>query len=123
MPSSASVLGTARRRPRSGSASGTGPPSPDRMASSSAQQRTLAAIGPMESRLADSGSTPSIDTRQALGLKPVRPHSAAGMRTEPPVSEPMAATAMPSATDTAAPDEEPPGMRPVARSQGFSGVP
>ena len=93
------------------------------MASSSAQQRTLAAMGPMESRLADSGSTPAMDTRQALGLKPVSPHSAAGIRTEPPVSEPMAAAAMPSATDTAAPDEEPPGMRPVARSQGLSGVP
>ncbi|MNL25506.1 hypothetical protein D3C87_1469910 [compost metagenome] len=116
MASSASVVGIARRRPRTGSASGAGPPSPDRMASSSAQQRTLAAMGPMESRLADSGSTPAMDTRQALGLKPVRPHSAAGMRTEPPVSDPIPATAMPSATDTAAPEDEPPGMRPVARS-------
>ena len=52
-----------------------------------------------------------MDTRQALGLKPVSPHSAAGIRTEPPVSEPMAAAAMPSATDTAAPDEEPPDGR------------
>ena len=29
----------------------------------------------------------------------------------------------PSATDTAAPDDDPPGMRPVARSKGERGVP
>ena len=65
----------------------------------------------------------AIATRRAVGLKPASPHNAAGMRTEPPVSEPIAATAMPSVTGTAAPDEEPPGMRPVARSQGLRGVP
>ena len=88
-----------------------------------AQQRTLAASGPIESSVVDSGSTPSVLTRCAVGLKPVNPHNAAGMRTEPPVSLPTAATAMPSLTDTAAPEEEPPGMRPVARSQGLRGVP
>ena len=45
------------------------------------------------------------------------------MRQEPPVSVPSPATAMPSATATAVPDELPPGMRPAARSQGDSGVP
>jgi hypothetical protein len=30
---------------------------------------------------------------------------------------------MPSVTETAAPDDEPPGMRPVARSKAFFGVP
>ncbi|CFU77440.1 Uncharacterised protein [Bordetella pertussis] len=96
---------------------------PARMASSVAQHRTEGASGPIESRLADSGNTPCMDTRCALGLKPARPHSAAGMRTDPPVSEPMAPLAMPSVTETAAPEEEPPGMRPVARSQGLRGVP
>ena len=61
--------------------------------------------------------------RRAVGLKPVRPHNAAGMRTEPPVSVPRPIAAMPSDTDTAAPEDEPPGMRPVARSQGLFGVP
>ena len=95
------------------------------MASSVAQQRTLGASGPMESRLADSGSTPSMLTRRAVGLKPVSPHSAEGMRTEPPVSEPMAAMAMPSVTEMAAPEDEPPGMRPpsASRCQGLRGVP
>jgi hypothetical protein len=44
------------------------------------------------------------------------PHKAAGMRHEPPVSVPSAPNAMPSVTDTAAPEDEPPGMRPAARS-------
>ena len=88
-----------------------------------AQQRTEAASGPIESSAVDKGSAPSIGIRRAVGLNPASPHSADGMRTEPPVSVPTAATAMPSVTDTAAPDDEPPGMRPVARSHGLRGVP
>ena len=42
---------------------------------------------------------------------------------EPPVSEPRPTTDRPKATDTAAPDEEPPGMRAVAGSAGLRGVP
>ena len=71
----------------------------------------------------DNGNTPSRGIRPVVVLKPVTPQSAAGMRTEPPVSEPMAAAAMPSVTDTAAPEDEPPGMRPSERSHGFFGVP
>ena len=59
--------------------------------------------------------------RRLLGLKPTTPHSAAGMRTEPPVSLPIAISHMPSATATAAPAEEPPGTR--VRSCGLPGVP
>ena len=51
------------------------------------------------------------------------PQSAAGWRIEPRVSEPSPITHMPSATATAAPEDEPPGTRPVLRSQGFFGVP
>ena len=47
------------------------------------------------------------------------PQNAAGMRIEPRVSEPSAITHMPSACATAAPEDEPPGIRPVLRSQGF----
>ena len=43
------------------------------------------------------------------------------MRVEPPVSVPMAISHMPSATATAAPDDEPPGTR--VRSDGLPGVP
>ena len=45
------------------------------------------------------------------------------MRIEPPVSEPMPATQSPAATDTAAPEEDPPGMRATLLSVGFTGVP
>ena len=79
-------------------------------ASISAQQATLTPIGPIESRLVDSGVAPSRGTRYCVGLNPTRPHSAAGMRTEPPVSVPIATAAMPSATETGAPAEEPPGI-------------
>ncbi|MNN32676.1 hypothetical protein D3C81_1464040 [compost metagenome] len=66
---------------------------------------------------------PCSGTRLAVGLKPTMPHSAAGMRQEPPVSDPIAASAMPSVTETAAPDDEPPGIRPACRSNGLRGVP
>merc|ERR1740117_101342 len=94
------------------------------MASKTAQQATELASGPTLSRVYESGKAPSRGTRAAVGLKPVVPQSAEGMRTEPRVSEPRDMAHMPSATATAAPDEEPPGMRPPeARSHGFFGVP
>jgi hypothetical protein len=62
-------------------------------ASAIAQHATLLANGPIESSVVDSGSTPSRGMRCCVGLKPTMPHSAAGMRTEPPVSLPIATTA------------------------------
>jgi hypothetical protein len=52
--------------------------------------------------------------------KPTTPLSEAGMRTEPPVSEPMEIS-VPSPTDTPAPEDRPPGMR--LASSAFPGVP
>ena len=78
------------------------------------------------SSVGESGSAPSIGTRRAVPLKPTRPCSAAGMRIEPPVSEPSAAQAAPAATDTAPPELEPPGMRGLGSIEavaGLSGVP
>ena len=71
----------------------------------------------------ESSKAPVRGTRDWVLLKPTMPHSAAGMRIEPPVSEPSVATARPSATDTAPPAEEPPGMRATAASVGLRGVP
>ena len=93
------------------------------MPSRIAQHSTEAASGPTESRLVASGKVPPEGTRDAVGLKPVSPQNAEGMRIEPPVSVPRAATAMPSATETPAPEDEPPGIRRPARSQGLLGVP
>src|SRR4051794_10446055 len=94
------------------------------MASSTRMQSlTVEAIGPIESSVEESGNTPSSGTRDCVGLKPVSPQSAAGMRTEPPVSEPIAAQAIPSLTLIAAPEEEPPGIRRSSLRYGFAGVP
>ena len=102
--------------------------SPAITASTIAQQATVFASGPTESSVGESGSTPAIGTRRAVGLYPTTPQHAAGMRHEPPVSVPIAASAMPSLIETAAPDELPPGTRPPVasapvRSHGARGVP
>ena len=82
------------------------------------------AIGPTESSVYESGKQPSRGMRRCVGLKPAIPHRPAGMRTLPRVSEPRPMATIPSATETAAPADEPPGMRPpLARSYGFLGVP
>ena len=46
-----------------------------------------------------------------MGLSPTTPHSAAGWRIDPPVSEPSATGAKPAATAAALPPDEPPGTR------------
>src|SRR4051794_35827324 len=94
------------------------------MASSTRMQSlTVEAIGPIESSVEESGNTPSNGTRDCVGLNPVSPQSAAGMRTEPPVSDPIAAQAIPSVTLIAAPEEDPPGMRRSCLRYGFAGAP
>ena len=49
-----------------------------------------------------------------MGFIPTTPHSAAGWRMEPPVSEPRARSAKPAATAAAEPPLEPPGTRLVS---------
>ena len=56
-------------------------------------------------------------------LRPTRPFHAAGIRTEPPVSEPTATGASRRATETAAPLDDPPGARGVSVATAFAGVP
>ena len=53
-------------------------------------------------------------TRPWVGLKPVIPQHAAGMRIEPAESVPSAASARPAASAAALPPLEPPAMRPGA---------
>ena len=52
------------------------------------------------SSVVDSGTAPSVGTRRAVLLKPTMPHRAAGMRSDPPVSEPRPMKAAPVATET-----------------------
>ncbi len=56
------------------------------------------------------------ETRPRDGFSPTIPQQAAGIRTEPPPSEPWAIGTMPLATAAAAPPLEPPAVR--RRSQG-----
>src|SRR5690348_6184424 len=57
------------------------------------------------------------DTRPRVGFIPTRPQQAAGIRSEPPPSEPVAQGTIPEATAPAEPPEDPPGVR-----SGFHGL-
>src|SRR5207244_3335639 len=89
----------------------------------SAQSATVRAIGPAWSIDHASGSTPARLTRPYVGLMPLIPQSEAGMRIEPPVSEPSAAGASAAAIATPEPDDDPPAMRWVPASHGFTASP
>src|SRR5262245_28715745 len=55
--------------------------------------------------------------RPYVGFNPTTPHSAAGCRTDPPVSLPIPHTASPAATAAAEPPDDPPGT--VSRPHGL----
>ena len=82
---------------------------------------TSRAIGPTVSRLGASGHTPVSGMRPQVVFRPVTPQHAAGIRIDPPVSEPYATSASPVATATADPLDDPPGTR--VASSGLRGVP
>ena len=82
------------------------------------QSATDRAIGPAVSKLGASGKQPSSGTRPWLGLNPTTPQQAAGIRIDPPESEPSAASARPAASAAAEPPLEPPAIRPGARGFG-----
>src|SRR5258708_23274098 len=100
-----------------GSDNGSAGCSPLMASSSSARSSTLRAIGPCTLRLRSILNFGVRATRPMLGLKPTTPQKLAGLRSEPPMSEPCASHAMPVASATAAPPEEPAAERDV--SQGL----
>jgi len=59
-----------------------------------------------------------LGTSPGEGLKPTTPHKAAGMRNEPPVSEPVHKGSMSQARAAADPPDEPPAL-----SLGSKGLP
>src|SRR4051794_10878969 len=67
--------------------------------------------------LNDSGSTPVRLHSPYVGLMPAMPHSAAGPRIEPPVSDPVPPRIMPEATAAPVPDDEP-----AVKCSGFHGL-
>ena len=56
----------------------------------------------------DNGMAPARLTRPTVVFNPVTPQKCAGIRTEPPVSEPSAAEVSRAATAAPEPDDEPP---------------
>src|SRR5262245_33466967 len=99
---------------------GSGPFSARKISAASSTER---ASGPGVASVEESGRTPYVLIRPAVTLRPARPHHAAGRRTEPPVSVPIATGARAAATATPDPLDDPPGVRYTARSHGFLGVP
>src|SRR5918998_4051261 len=65
----------------------------------------------MWSHVSDSGNPPPVGNAPAPGLRPTTPHSAAGVRTEQPVSVPSASGTRPAAMAAAEPPEDPPVIR------------
>src|SRR6186997_1666356 len=94
--------------------SGSGPAMTLRM---SAQSCALRASGPTVSSVNESGIALARLTRPLVTFNPVTPQKCAGMRIEPPVSEPSAAGTSRAPTAEPEPDDEPPVMR--ARFHGL----
>src|SRR5919198_1852249 len=82
-----------------------------------AASRTLRVSVPTWSRDDANAISPYRETRPYVGLRPTTPQSAAGCRTEPPVSVPNAHTHSPAATAAADPPDDPPGT--VSSPHGF----
>src|SRR5699024_10727130 len=114
-------------RPSSGRAKISPAAAPFMTSSASTVSRRLRAIGPRTpSNPATGGSASPPGTRPFDGLKPDSPQADAGMRMEPPPSEPVASGTRPAASAAALPPEEPPGEYAVchglnvAPNSGFS---
>src|SRR5579859_4458428 len=83
--------------------------------SRTAQSSTVRASGPTVSSDWDNGIAPARLTRPTVVFKPVTPQKCAGMRIEPPVSDPSAAKVSRAATAAPDPDDDPPVMRSSAK--------
>src|SRR5438477_8315520 len=84
--------------------SGSGPAIATRI---SAQSSAVRASGPTVSSVNESGIALARLTRPFVGFNPVTPQKCAGMRIEPPVSEPSAAGISRAATAEPEPDDDP----------------
>src|SRR5271154_5513437 len=84
----------------------------------SATSGTVRAIGPATGKPDQPNTRRSDGTRPGVGRKPTMPQNAAGLRNEPPVSEPVHSGTMPVASATAEPPDEP-----AAERVGSNGLP
>ena len=99
-----------RRRPGARAAASTKPPPPAAASRNSAASATRRASGPHTPRPCQTSRLGPSEMRSRWGLIPNRPQNAAGMRIEPPPSEPRATPTMPVATAAPVPPLEPPGV-------------
>jgi hypothetical protein len=118
MESASGGANTIPGSPRAVGVLGSGPASTD---SSRARSPTLRAIGPLTEVVSHRLSVGHDGTRPRLGRRPTTPQNDAGLRSEPPMSEPSASGTIPDARAHAAPPEEPPAER--VGSTGLSVVP
>jgi hypothetical protein len=95
---------------------------PRTLSSASAASRILRVITPrVDSMGQPGGSLPPVGTRPSDGLKPVSPVADAGIRIEPPPSDPVASGTRPAASAAADPPDEPPAER--SNDQGLRVAP
>jgi hypothetical protein len=82
---------------------------------------TVSANTDTQSSVRQAGTTPAVEMRPRLGLRPTMLLNAAGTRPEPAVSVPSANGTSPAATATPEPELDPPGMS--LASNRLRGVP
>src|SRR5262249_32193131 len=85
--------------------------------SSSATSATLRAMGPETLSVLHASPLGATGTRPGAGRNPTTPQNAAGFRSDPPVSLPVATGVIPQASATAAPPLDPPQV--LVKSYGF----
>ena len=120
--SSATVSSTIRRAPDRLVPSRSGARRFSMAAKRWAQSSTERAKGPTVSKVSHKGTTPVSGRRPVVVFRPTRSFQAAGIRTEPPVSDPIPAGASPKATEAAAPEEDPPDTAFSSLIQGLVAV-
>src|SRR6185312_299524 len=81
------------------------------MCAAAVMSEALRARIPTVSSVGASAMAPATGTAPQVGFQPVMPQQCAGIRSDPPVSEPSAKTTAPLATAAAEPDDEPPQMK------------
>src|SRR5271155_5823874 len=113
--------GRAKSSPGSLMASGVLGSGPAMVLSESARSATERPRHPLVLRVDHPIPTLGLGTRPMEGRKPTTLQNAAGLRSEPPVSEPVATGASPQASATAAPPEDPPQV--FVRSYGLCVAP
>src|SRR6266849_5983438 len=90
---------------------GSAASAPAKTASAVHASSVVSANTETQSSVRQAGTTPAVETKPRLGLRPTILLSMAGTRPEPAVSVPSASGTSPAATATAEPELDPPGMR------------